>query len=119
MAGREFYDDGYFEAFGTDQLSVMERRLNDSITAVASLIIGAWEQAGRPAIPPAIPRTPRPVDPAASLRNEQSALRSVLAGHMDVYLIPTRTPDRYELYYEAPDEEIVDTGEGSGLRSSA
>jgi hypothetical protein len=34
---------------------------------------------------------------------------------MDVYLIPTRTPERYELYYEAPDEEVVDTTEGSGF----
>ena len=34
---------------------------------------------------------------------------------MDVYLIPTRTPDRYELYYEAPDEEVLDTTEGSGF----
>jgi hypothetical protein len=34
---------------------------------------------------------------------------------MDVYLIPTRTPGRYELYYEAPDEDVVDTSEGSGF----
>ena len=44
-----------------DQLSVMERRLNDSITAVASAIAGAWEQAGRPVIPQVIPQKPRPV----------------------------------------------------------
>lgn len=60
-AGREFYDDGYFAAFATDQLAVMQQRLNDSITAVASIIIGAWEQAGRPAIPPDAPRKPRPI----------------------------------------------------------
>ena len=46
-AGREFYDDGYFTAFGADQLPVMQQRLNDSIAAVASMIIGAWEQAGQ------------------------------------------------------------------------
>jgi hypothetical protein len=34
---------------------------------------------------------------------------------VDVFLIPTRTPERYELYYEAPDEELVDAGEGPGL----
>lgn len=34
---------------------------------------------------------------------------------MDVYLIPTRKPGWYELYYEAPDEDIVDTSEGSGF----
>lgn len=61
VAGRLFYDDGYYEAFGKGQLSVMERRLNDSITAVASAIAGAWEQAGRPAIPQSIPQKPRPV----------------------------------------------------------
>jgi hypothetical protein len=60
--GRDFYDDGYFDALGKDQLSVLERRLNDSITAVAAFIIGAWEQAGRPAIPGERPaRQPRPI----------------------------------------------------------
>ncbi len=39
----------------------MQQRLNDSITAVASMIIGAWEQAGRPALPPDVPRKPRPI----------------------------------------------------------
>ena len=62
VAGREFYDDGYFEAFAKDQLSVVERRLNDAITAVASLIIGAWEEAGKPAVPVQRTRTPRPVN---------------------------------------------------------
>ena len=60
--GREFYDDGYFDALAKDQLSVLERRLNDSITAVASFVIGAWEQAGRPAIPGERgTRSPRPI----------------------------------------------------------
>jgi hypothetical protein len=62
VAGREFYDDGYFEVFAKDQLSVVERRLNDAITAVASLIIGAWEEAGKPAVPIQRTRTPRPVN---------------------------------------------------------
>jgi hypothetical protein len=59
--GREFYDDGYFAAFEKDQFAVIERRINESITAVASLIAGAWEAAGRPAIPPDRPRPPRPI----------------------------------------------------------
>ena len=58
-AGREFYDDGYFEAFGKAALPTLERRVNDSISAVASAIIGAWEQAGKPAIPGDSSRTPR------------------------------------------------------------
>ena len=58
-AGREFYDDTYFEAFGKGTLPVMERRLNESIAAVAAMITGAWETAGRPAIPAESTRTPR------------------------------------------------------------
>jgi len=57
--GREFYDDAYFEAFSAGTLQVMEKRLNDSIAAVAAMISGAWEQAGRPAIPGEASRTPR------------------------------------------------------------
>jgi hypothetical protein len=34
---------------------------------------------------------------------------------MDVFLIPTRTPEQYALYYEAPDDEVVEAGEGRGL----
>jgi hypothetical protein len=58
-SGREFYDDQYFAAFGAAQLPVLQQRLNESITAVASVIAGAWEQAGRPAVPTDLPRTPR------------------------------------------------------------
>jgi hypothetical protein len=57
--GREFYDDAYFEAFGKGTWDTLERRLNDSVSSVASIITGAWEQAGRPALPPDAARTPR------------------------------------------------------------
>jgi len=57
--GREFYDDAYFTAFASGTLPVLEQRLNEAITAVASMITGAWEQAGRPAVPAESPRTPR------------------------------------------------------------
>jgi hypothetical protein len=59
--GREFYDDAYFEGFAAGTLQVMEQRLNDSIAAAAASITGAWEQAGRPAIPTEMSRTPRRV----------------------------------------------------------
>jgi hypothetical protein len=59
--GREWYDDAYFDAFAKGTLSTLERRLNDSIAAVASFITGAWEAAGRPAIPDDPGRTPRPI----------------------------------------------------------
>ena len=57
--GREFYDDAYFEKFASGTLPTLERRLNTSIAAVAAAITGAWEQAGKPAIPTETPRTPR------------------------------------------------------------
>lgn len=60
-SGREFYDDGYFDAFGRRTLPVMEQRLNRSIAAVAAMITGAWEQAGKPKVPTELPRTPRRV----------------------------------------------------------
>lgn len=57
--GRELYDDAYFDAFAAGTLPVLEKRLNESIAAVAAMITGAWEQAGKPAIPTEAPRTPR------------------------------------------------------------
>jgi hypothetical protein len=60
-AGREFYDDGYFAAFAKGTLPTLERRLNTSIAAVAAVITGAWEKAGRPPVPVELPRTPRPI----------------------------------------------------------
>jgi hypothetical protein len=61
VIGREFYDDGYFAALANEQFRVVEQRINDSITAVASMIIGAWDAAGRPPLPVDRPRTPRPI----------------------------------------------------------
>ena len=58
-AGREFYDDAYFEAFGKGTLPLLEQRLNESIASVAAMITGAWENAGRPAVPTELPRTSR------------------------------------------------------------
>ena len=58
-AGREFYDDAYYDALAKGTLGTLERRVNDSITAVASFITGAWELAGTPAIPAEPSRTPR------------------------------------------------------------
>jgi len=59
-AGRDLYDDGYFSAFQTKAGPILEQRLADSISAVASLIASAWIEAGRPAIVEQ-PRTPRPI----------------------------------------------------------
>jgi hypothetical protein len=48
IAGKDAYDDDYFEKFFVKVRPVLEKRLADAITATASLIVGAWEQAGRP-----------------------------------------------------------------------
>ena len=61
VAGRDFYDDAYFEALRAGAWGTLEQRVNDSITAVVSVIVGAWEQAGRPAVPAEMARQPRPV----------------------------------------------------------
>jgi hypothetical protein len=49
-AGKETYDADYFEKFFVAVRPVLEKRLADSITATAALIMGAWEQAGRPTL---------------------------------------------------------------------
>jgi hypothetical protein len=50
IGDRDAYDDAYYQSFFTANRAVMERRLNDSIAAVAAMITGAWEAAGKPTI---------------------------------------------------------------------
>ena len=61
VGGREVYDDEYFELLLGRTKSILERRLSESITHVASMIADAWEKAGRPALAPDAPRLPRKV----------------------------------------------------------
>lgn len=46
--GRKQYGDAYFEAFFAKSKPLLERRVSEAITATASLILGAWAQAGKP-----------------------------------------------------------------------
>jgi hypothetical protein len=62
IGDRDVYDDAYYEAFFRANKSVMERRLNDSIAAIAAMITGAWEAAGKPAVP---------VDPPAPVQRRR------------------------------------------------
>ena len=57
VAGKDTYDDEYFEKFFTKVQPVLQQRLGDSITATASMIVGAWEQAGKPPLRTAVPRS--------------------------------------------------------------
>ena len=50
VAGKDTYDNDYFETFFTKVRPILEQRLSESITATAGIIIGAWEQAGRPVV---------------------------------------------------------------------
>ena len=60
IGAREGYDDQYFETFFRETRPVLEKRLNDAITGVASVIAGAWEHAGRPTLSATPqPRTPQ------------------------------------------------------------
>jgi hypothetical protein len=51
IGDRDVYDDAYYEAFFKGSRAVLERRLDESTAAVAAMIAGAWEAAGKPAVP--------------------------------------------------------------------
>lgn len=53
------YDDGYFERFFASAQPTLEARLSASVGAVAAVIAGAWEEAGRPEVPLELPRRDR------------------------------------------------------------
>ena len=60
IGNRDAYDDVYYEAFFRSARPVFERRINTAIGAVAAMITGAWEAAGKPAVPADPP--PRPLE---------------------------------------------------------
>jgi hypothetical protein len=67
IGSRDAYDDQYFETFFARTRPVLEKRLNDAITAVASVIVSTWERAGKPALsatPPVRPPQRRRALPA-------------------------------------------------------
>jgi hypothetical protein len=57
LGSREAYDDAYFDRFFQNAGPLLERQIGSAITETASLIIGAWEQAGRPALRTEMPVT--------------------------------------------------------------
>ena len=57
IAGKDSYDDDYFEKFFARVKPMLEKRIADAITATASVVVGAWEAAGKPALTTEIPRT--------------------------------------------------------------
>jgi len=61
VAGKDVYDPDYFEKLLARTQPILERRLAEATTATAGAIIGAWEQAGRPALTRAGSRPPEKV----------------------------------------------------------
>jgi hypothetical protein len=57
-AGRTHYDDGYFEHWSREAGPVLTHCVADAIAATVAVIVGAWEQAGRPEVPLEFPRRP-------------------------------------------------------------
>jgi hypothetical protein len=58
IGNRDTYDDAYYDSLFAANRSVMERRLNDSIAAIAAMISGAWEAAGKPTMAANLGRVP-------------------------------------------------------------
>jgi hypothetical protein len=50
IGNRDTYDDQYFETLFRETRPILEKRLNDAISGVASVITSAWEQAGKPTL---------------------------------------------------------------------
>src|SRR5207245_405851 len=48
IAGKDAYDDEYFDRFFARVRPILEERISGAISATVSLIVGAWEQAGKP-----------------------------------------------------------------------
>ncbi len=59
IGDKDTYDDAYFDAFFTKVKPLLEERLSAAITATASVIVSAWEQAGRPSLGLSAKREPR------------------------------------------------------------
>jgi hypothetical protein len=51
IGNKDVYDAAYYDAFFAANKTILEGRLNDSIAAVAAMITGAWEAAGKPPAP--------------------------------------------------------------------
>ena len=61
VAGKDVYDDGYYDAFFAKMKPIVEQRLADSIGDVVGVITAAWIEAGRPAVPVEAPNLPKKV----------------------------------------------------------
>ena len=63
IAGKDTYDDEYFERFFTKVQPLLQKQLAGAMTATAAAIVGAWEQAGKPPLKAETSRTIEKVRP--------------------------------------------------------
>jgi alkylated DNA nucleotide flippase Atl1 len=56
--GREFYDNGYYATFTNGVRPIIEKRVSDAASGVASVIVSAWIEAGKPVLPVNVVRPP-------------------------------------------------------------
>jgi hypothetical protein len=61
VAGRDEYDDAYFDQLFAGSKAILERRLAEAASGIAGMIAGAWETAGRPPVPVEQPRVNRKI----------------------------------------------------------
>jgi zinc dependent phospholipase C len=61
VEGKEEYDEAYFDAMLEKTRPILEKRISQAITGVASVITAAWTDAGKPALPLEAPRAVRKV----------------------------------------------------------
>jgi hypothetical protein len=61
VAGKDVYDDAYYDAFFGKVRPILEQRLSDSIGDIVGVITAAWIEAGRPAVPVEAPNVPKKV----------------------------------------------------------
>ena len=57
--GRDYYDDAFFAAYKREAFPIVDQRVADATAATAAFITGAWERAGKPALPLSLSRPPR------------------------------------------------------------
>ena len=102
-----------------DQLSVLEKRLNDSITAVAVARHRRLGASRTSCGSSRACRQPQPIrKPGSSTPGTFTRCRSVHLEHGRLS-DPHVDAERYELYYEAPDVDVIDgDGEEHGRRSA-
>jgi hypothetical protein len=66
IAGKDAYDAEYYEKFFTAVRPTLEQQLAASITATAGVLLGAWQQAGKPTLTTVDARPVQKVRPARS-----------------------------------------------------